>query len=180
MSSKPILLLLGAGANIGAAITKHFSSAGYSIALASRSTVPGATTAGHLGIRADLSDPSSIPSIFSQVLAHFGAAPSCVVYNAANVTPPPDAADPLSLPTEALEKDLRIMTVTPFAAAREAVKGFEALGTGAGKKSFIYTGNILNQTVMPVPALMTLGVGKSAAAYWIGVVGMALEGKGFK
>jgi hypothetical protein len=52
-----------------------------------------------------------------------------------------------------------------YAAVKEALAGFEKLPVSLGgdnKKTFLYTGNILNTG--PMPALLTLGVGKVASA----------------
>jgi NAD(P)-dependent dehydrogenase (short-subunit alcohol dehydrogenase family) len=179
MSSKPVLLILGAGANVGKALSARFSAAGYSVALAARSIADGPTSDGHLGIQVDLSDPSSIPSVFATVKKALGSSPSTIIYNAASASPPPKADNIFSLPLEALEKDLNVMNVSPFAAAREAVAGFDTLPKDT-KKAFIYTGNCLNRTILPVPSLVALGVGKSAAAYWVGLASGSFAAKGYK
>jgi NAD(P)-dependent dehydrogenase (short-subunit alcohol dehydrogenase family) len=179
MSSKPILLVLGAGSNVGKALATKFSGAGYTVALAARSATNGTSSDGHLSIKADLSEPNAIPSIFAKVKESLGASPSTVIYNAAALTPPPNAENIFSLPEDALEKDLKLMNTNAFAAAREAVAGFEALPAET-KKAFIYTGNCLNNKILPVPALVTLGVGKSAAAYWIGLASATFASKGYK
>ncbi|KAF2416132.1 NAD(P)-binding protein [Tothia fuscella] len=177
MSARPVLLVLGAGANIGKAIASKFSSAGYKVALAARSIPDGTTPEGHFGIKVDLNDPSSISSVFAKVKSELGT-PNTIIYNAANVSPPPDAENLFSLPLETLERDVNIMSTSAFAAAKEAVKGFETLPKDT-RKTFIYTGNILNVKILPVPALVTLGVGKSAAAYWIGLASTSFKKKGY-
>jgi NAD(P)-dependent dehydrogenase (short-subunit alcohol dehydrogenase family) len=177
--TKPILLILGAGSNVGKAISKKFSTAGFSIALAARSVSNGPTPEGHFGIKVDLSEPNSISSVFAKVKEALGASPSTVIYNAAAVATPPDADNFFSLPLETLEKDLKVMNTSAFAAAKEAVDGFETLPKET-LKSFIYTGNALNRTILPVPGLVSLGVGKSAAAYWVGLASSTFAGKGYK
>jgi len=179
MSTKPVVLVLGAGSNVGKALSSKFSKAGYSVALAARSFANGETPDGHLGIKVDLSDPKSIPSVFAKVKETLGAAPATVIYNAANVSAPPDADNLFSLPLDTLQRDTNIMIITAFAAAKEAVAGFDTLPKEQ-TKAFIYTGNILNTTVMPVPALVTLGVGKAGAAYWVGLASGAFANKGYK
>lgn len=177
--SKPIILVLGAGPNIGKAISIKFHAAGYAIALASRSIPDGPTPEGHFGIKVDLSSPNSIPSVFAKVKQALGSAPNTVVYNAANVSPPPDPGNMFSLPVETMQKDIDIINTSAFAAAKEAVKGFEELPKDM-KKIFFYTGNSQNTLVLPMPALVTLGVGKAAAAYWIGAASMNHKEKGYK
>ena len=81
MSSSPIVLILGAGANIGQGVARAFASKGYKIALVSRNPKDfqsGAQEQVHIG--GDLSDPSSIPGIFTKVKSALGI-PSVVVYN---------------------------------------------------------------------------------------------------
>jgi hypothetical protein len=181
MSAKPVLLVLGAGSNIGKALALKFSSAGYGIALAARSIADGITPEGHLGIKvdlSDLSDPSSIVSDFAKVKSTLGT-PNTIIYNAANVSPPPDPENIFSLPLETLQKDINIMNNSAFSAAKEAVAGFDTLPKEM-KKTFIYTGNILSTKVLPVPSLVTLGIGKSAAAYWVGLASSSFASKGYR
>ncbi len=108
-----------------------------------------------------------------------GGAPGVVVYNAAALTPPPDAKSVFSVPVESLVKDLNINTVGAYVAAQEAIKGFETL-KGGQKGVFIYTGNGLNKIVLPVPAMVTLGAGKSASAYLIGAADALYASKGYR
>ncbi|KAL1607133.1 hypothetical protein SLS59_002837 [Nothophoma quercina] len=132
MSSKPIVLILGSGPRVGAAVAKQFANTGYSVAVASRKAVKGLTAEGYLSVKADLSDPLSLPAIFDAVKAEFHSAPSVVVYNAAALTPP-TADDLFSIPVESLAADLNINTVSAYAAAQEAVKGWKTLATDSKK-----------------------------------------------
>jgi NAD(P)-dependent dehydrogenase (short-subunit alcohol dehydrogenase family) len=76
-----VLLILGGGANIGAAVANKFAKGGYKVAIAARSVVDGLDdSTGFLNIRADLSDPAVVPNIFDKARAKFGP-PSVVVYN---------------------------------------------------------------------------------------------------
>jgi hypothetical protein len=84
-----------------------------------------------------------------------------------------------SMAPETLEKDVKLTTISGFAAAREAVKGFERLGKDV-TRAFIYTGNILNTTIFPTAYVLSLGVGKAGAAYWVGAASKLLEQKGIK
>jgi NAD(P)-dependent dehydrogenase (short-subunit alcohol dehydrogenase family) len=170
MATAPIALIFGAGAKIGAATASRFASAGYRVATVSRSGPETPTVqpdTGALAIRADLSSPSTVPSVFEAVRAAFGAAPRVVIWNAAALTPPPEAGNMFSIDTAALAKDLGVMVTAPFEAAKEAVRAWTAEGEGITGRRFIYTGNYLNRVVKPTPFMTTLGTGKSGAAYWI-------------
>ncbi|KAK2065565.1 hypothetical protein LY76DRAFT_679228 [Colletotrichum caudatum] len=121
----PVVLILGAGKNIGAGVAAHFSAAGYSVALVARGfPAPSPSTdpeTGHFRIRADLADPAQVRDAFAQAGRHFGGAPPrVVVYNAATLTPPPDAGNLFSLPVERVEADLRLMNSGAWVAAGEA------------------------------------------------------------
>ncbi len=67
----PVILLLGAGPNIGHGIGKKFASQGYKVAAASRS---GGDVAGTdwLGVKADFTQPSSVKSVFDKVKSELG------------------------------------------------------------------------------------------------------------
>jgi len=170
MASKPVALVLGAGPNLGASIVTSLTKLGYRIATASRNGTGAIDpSTGTLSLRADFATPSSIPPLFSEIKQNFSTSPSVVIYNAANLTPPPDSSNPLSIPTSDFEKDLNINTVSAYVAAQETIRGWEELGKEGGKKTFVFTGNLLNQKVMPVPVFVTLGVGKSASAHWVGL-----------
>ena len=54
--------------------------------------------------------------------------------------------DPLSAPIENIQKDLAVNTISAYASAQEAVKGFEKLPSDA-KKTFIFAGNAGNTCV---------------------------------
>lgn len=178
--SKSIVLILGAGGNIGASLTSKFAAGGYSIALASRSRNDGTTPEGHLSIKIDLSDPLSLPSAFEKTIRTFGV-PNIVIYNAAMMRVPPNPKNMFSLRVEDMASDVNLMTVSAYAAAQEAVKGWEGLSKDEGaKKVFIYTGNMLNKTIMASPYVLTLGVGKAGAAYWIGSASALYADKGYK
>lgn len=84
MTSKPIILILGAGPNIGTHVSKGFASRGYRVALASRSS---SNFGGDqdLHIPVDLSNPENVPGVFGAVESKFGAPPSVVVYNCESI-----------------------------------------------------------------------------------------------
>lgn len=178
MTTKPVVLILGAGARIGASVAKSFSSNGYNVAIASRSGGKGAEGA-YLSLIADFTVPDSVPGLFNTVKAEFKTAPSVVVYNAAALTNPPEKDAIFSVSSTSVISDLNVNVVSAYVAAQEAVKGFEILPQGT-KKTFIYTGNILNLSIIPVPLMMDLGMGKSASAYWIGLADVLYSAKGIR
>jgi short-subunit dehydrogenase len=79
-TTTPILLLLGAGPRIGKSVATAFASKGYKIALVARSLREEESTPNQLLIKADLSDPTSMPSIFSKVKEVLGL-PTVIIYN---------------------------------------------------------------------------------------------------
>lgn len=179
-SQTKILLVLGAGKNIGHGVTEKFRSAGYRVALVSRSAKDGETTPeGDLTLRADLSDPSSVPHVFAAVRKTLGGPPNVVLYNAAALTPPSDPQNPFTIPLEKFEQDLAVLNTSAYIAAGEAVAGFEEAKADV-PKAFIYTGNLLAGATAPLPILVGLGTGKSAASYWIGSASGFYKEKGYK
>lgn len=97
MSHQPILLILGAGPNIGHHVAAAFASRGYRIALASRTNKSPPPNTDHIHIPVDLSKPETVPQVFETVKEKFGAAPGVVVYNGPS---PPSLflSPPLNLP----------------------------------------------------------------------------------
>lgn len=182
MSTKPTVLLLGAGPRNGAAIVEAFSKNGYNIATVSRKGTNTINEQGHLSLQADFAnpDPRIIAALFDGVEDKFHAPPRVVVYNAASLTPPSDQDSALSIPQLRVINDLNVNVVTPFIVAQEAVKRWDA-GPKAGKKPlFIYTGNAMNTQIVPVPLMLNLGVGKAASAYWIGMADTTYAAKGYR
>ena len=175
MAAQKIALILGAGPRIGVSVAERFAKDGYKVAVASRS---GKEAGSFLSLKADFTKPESVRPLFESVKSEFGAFPSVVVYNAAALTPPPKETM-FSISAESFDADLKINTVSSYVAAQEAVKGWESLPKET-KKSFIYTGNILNTVVLPVAAMTTLGVGKAASAYWIGTADQVYSQQGYR
>ena len=178
MAGKPVALILGSGPRVGAAVAKQFATTGYSVAIASRKATEGKSAEGYLSVKADLSNPSSIPEIFDTVKTEFKNAPSVVVYNAAAFTMPV-GDDLFSISAESLTTDLNINTGSVYVAAQEAIQGWQTLATDA-KKVFIYTGNKHNTAISPLLLTMTLGVGKSASAYLIGTADTVYSKLGYR
>lgn len=176
-SPKGIALILGAGSNVGQAVAKTFFEAGYKIASVSRSAKDSPSDR-QIHIAADLTKPDSIPGIFATVRQKLGADPNIVIYNAAALTPPADPTNIFTVDVDALESDLRLMNSSAYVAAREAVAGFDKLDK-ALPKAYIYTGNWLNVVALTLPSYVTLGIGKSAASYWISAASSIYKDKGY-
>lgn len=76
----PVILILGAGPNIGQAVARTFASKGYKVALASRSLVESDSTDNQLNIASDFAKSDDVVNAFKKVNQVFGI-PSVVVYN---------------------------------------------------------------------------------------------------
>ncbi|KAH9909145.1 hypothetical protein F4778DRAFT_715507 [Xylariomycetidae sp. FL2044] len=179
MSPKPAALILGAGPRVGASVAEKFAGRGYNVAIVSRTGKGVEADKGFLSLTADFAKPDSIPALFDAVKSEFGTAPSVIVYNAAALTPPPVQDSVLSVPAESVVSDLNVNTVSPYVAAQQAVRAWETLPKET-KKVFIYTGNFLNTTIIPVPVFLNLGLGKSASAFWVGMADALYKARGYR
>jgi NAD(P)-dependent dehydrogenase (short-subunit alcohol dehydrogenase family) len=179
MTANPVILILGAGPRVGASVAEKFFSNGYQVAIASRNGTGTKTVNGFLSLKADFTNPTSIPALFDAVTTEFHSAPSVVVYNAAALTNPPEKDSVLSISAESVQADLNVNTVSAYLAAQQAVKGWEKLPKEM-KKTFIYTGNIMNVSIVPMPLTLDLGMGKAASAFWIGVADVTYSAQGFR
>ncbi|KAG7407281.1 Short-chain dehydrogenase/reductase-like protein YusS [Fusarium oxysporum f. sp. rapae] len=171
----PIVLILGSGPNIGQSVARKFASEGYKVAIASRSQKEADSTDKQLNIKTDLTKPLEVADAFSKVKATFGT-PSIVVYNASAAAFPP-ADDPLSVSYTDFSNNTAINIHSAFIAAQQAVAGFAQLPDTAAR-TFIYTGNILNVTILP--KFLDAGVGKSGAAHMMWAAADAYKNKGYK
>uniref|UniRef100_A0A093X9K7 3-oxoacyl-[acyl-carrier-protein] reductase FabG n=1 Tax=Talaromyces marneffei PM1 TaxID=1077442 RepID=A0A093X9K7_TALMA len=159
--SSPIALVLGAGANIGQAVGRKFTANGYKVALASRTasdTSNQETKDGLFHFRVDLSNPTNVKTLFEQVQNSLGV-PSVVIYNASHTV---RGETPFSITPEAFQETLNVITTSAFAAAQEAVRGFETLPKSS-PKSFLFTGNALDEII--IQGMAPAGAGKSATAH---------------
>ncbi|CAG9945075.1 unnamed protein product [Clonostachys rosea f. rosea IK726] len=177
--ASPIALILGSGPRVGSSIAKSLAAKGYQIVVTSRHGTGAKTPEGYLSLKADFSKPDSIPSVFDAIKSQLNTSPSVVVYNAAAATTPPKQDSVLSLPLDNFNADLNVNTVSAYVAAQQAVLGWETLPADT-KKSFIYTGNILNVSILPVPFVLTLGTGKAASAFWLGLSDATYAPKSFR
>ncbi|KIX99398.1 uncharacterized protein Z520_04974 [Fonsecaea multimorphosa CBS 102226] len=179
MTSTSVAFILGYGPRVGAAVARKLASNGYHVAVASRGGSNSKTSDGFLSLKADFTSPDSIPALFRSVKDEFHAAPAVIVYNASTYTPPPVEGSVFSTPLETVVSDMNVNTLSAYVAAQQAVDGWTTLPAET-KKTFIYTGNIMNVRVLPWPTMMTPGMGKSAAAYWIGLADTLYSAKGFR
>jgi NAD(P)-dependent dehydrogenase (short-subunit alcohol dehydrogenase family) len=179
MAANLVVLILGAGPRVGASVAEKFASNGYKVAVASRSGSGTKTAKGLLSLEADFTNPNSIPALFDAVKTEFHTSPSVIIYNAAALTNPPEKDSVLSVSAESVALDLNVNTISPYVAAQQAVRGWETLPKET-KKTFIYTGNGLNTTIVPVPLFLDLGMGKSASAFWIGLADTTYSARGFR
>lgn len=78
--TSPVILILGAGPNIGQAVARIFASKGYKVALAARSLKDADSTDNQLNITCDFANSDDVVNAFKKVNKVFGI-PSVVVYN---------------------------------------------------------------------------------------------------
>ncbi|KAH6656422.1 hypothetical protein BKA67DRAFT_155054 [Truncatella angustata] len=163
------VLIIGAGPNIGLATAKAFASAGYKVALASRSKI----TDAYKHFPFDAAKPDTVHQLFEGVRKEVGD-PKVVIYNAAAWTQTPPET-PFALSLDEYRKSSDVNTTSVFVAAKEAVDGFARTGPGS---TFIFTGNLLN--VRPGPRSVAFGIGKAGSANLIKAASTSFDGKGYK
>lgn len=78
-----------------------------------------------------------------------------------------------------MQKAYNTNTLSAFAAAREAVTGFETLPDSV-PKMFIYVGNQQNVHAFPSSGFMGLGTGKSASAHWLWAASQYFAPQGYR
>ncbi|KXG48108.1 uncharacterized protein PGRI_019780 [Penicillium griseofulvum] len=169
-AKSPIILILGAGPNIGQSVAQKFASKGYKVALAARSLEESNSTEEQLIIPSDLSKTDDIVGAFAKVKKVFGI-PSVVRCDLHT----PD--DPFAITLADLSRDTTINVHSAFVAAQQAVLGFSLLSTSAAK-TFIYTRNFLNVGI--IPKFLSQGIGKSGAAHMVWAASDAYKDRGYK
>lgn len=184
MAASKTALIFGSGSGVGAASVKAFLGAGYHVAIVSRSSPASSTPtpSNVLPIQADLSNPAAIPGIYERVATAGWTFPSLIVWNAASITRPvgDDPNNPLEVPLEGFDADLNLMVRSPYVAAREAVREWKKAG-GNRKGTFVMTGNCLPKKILPkLPTLVTGGVGKAGANYWVGLSDAVFREQGIR
>ena len=75
-----------------------------------------------------------------------------------------------------MEKSLAVNIQGAYVAAQEAIKGWKQSASHSG--TYIYTGNILNNTTLPF--VLSLGVGKAGAASFIEAAAMSYKDTNYK
>ncbi|OAA75992.1 NAD(P)-binding domain protein [Akanthomyces lecanii RCEF 1005] len=174
-STSPVVLILGAGPNIGKALARTFAAGGYKVALAARSLKETDSTDTQLNITSDFSKTDDVVNAFAKVKKAFGI-PSVVIYNcSANTFTSAD--DPLAIPLADFRAERTINIDSAFVAAQQAVLGFEQLPSSAAR-TFIYTGNVTNVAILP--KMLSSGVGKSGAAHMIWAASAGYKDRGYK
>ncbi|KAJ6121137.1 hypothetical protein N7523_005417 [Penicillium sp. IBT 18751x] len=126
-----VLLILGAGSDVGASVARTFAAKGYKVALASWAAMEEDSSQNQLHTACDLSGPTSAPSIFANCC--------CTQSRLSGSTFNAFAEFKLAL---------NINTISIYAAAQVAAKGFAELPIEASR-TFIYTGSMLNTIVFP-------------------------------
>jgi NAD(P)-dependent dehydrogenase (short-subunit alcohol dehydrogenase family) len=81
--SKPIVLILGSGANVGRSVAHKFAADGYLVAISARSLENGISPESYITIKADYSHRDAIPTVFDTLKAIAGI-PNVVIYNGKN------------------------------------------------------------------------------------------------
>ncbi|QPC76860.1 hypothetical protein HYE68_007612 [Fusarium pseudograminearum] len=173
--ASPVVLIIGAGSNVGVSVAKAFLAKGHKVALASRSQNPETSTETELHIPTECSDPSSVVNAFAKTKSEFGI-PTVVVYNT-SASQFNDADDIFQVPLETFQSHTVVNIVSVYAAAQEAVKGWADL-PASSKPTFILTGNCANVT--PLQIIMTLSVGKTASAHLIEIASKSYKSKGYR
>ncbi|KAF2166432.1 hypothetical protein M409DRAFT_23074 [Zasmidium cellare ATCC 36951] len=177
MSASDTALILGAGPRVGSSVAKKFASEGYAVVIASRSVQDGSTSPeGYLQVKVDLDQPRSVRHAFESVMEHFQAPPNVVVFNGAHrLLNPPD--DPFSTSLESFHACSKVGFESQYVAAQEAVKGFKTLPESV-PKTFIFTGNALNQ--VPIPQVFPFALSKRLSATVIEYGANAYGSKGYR
>ncbi|KZV80448.1 NAD(P)-binding protein [Exidia glandulosa HHB12029] len=170
-----VAFIIGAGSNVGTGIAKHLSAQGYTVVVGSRSGTK-VDGAGH-AVKVDVTKPETVKTAFAEVEKVAGAPPNVVIYNAAGFTPPP--SDAASVALDAYARDVSVGTTGLYAAVQEAVAAFRKAPKQA-PKAFIFTGNVIPFIPAAVPMLLTLGVGKVAAAWQIQLFSNAFKDENFR
>ncbi|KAL2072623.1 hypothetical protein VTL71DRAFT_11966 [Oculimacula yallundae] len=148
------ILILGAGPNAGLHITKYFSEKSHKTVAVARNLSADINKIVDLVIKSDFSNPSNIKAILDEVKEKVGI-PNVVVYNA-YANPMAATGDPFTIPLDDFIAGLNTNMVSPYAAMSEAITGVKRLPREI-LKTFIYTGNLCMQLVMPVAMNLSLG-----------------------
>jgi hypothetical protein len=94
--------------------------------------------------------------------------------SAGSLTP---ADDPFAVTLEDFSRVTTVNIHSAFVAAQQAVAGFAQLSDSSAR-TFFYTGNALNEMILP--RFMVQGVGKSGAAHMVSAAAAAYAARGYK
>lgn len=155
MASKPICLIVGAGAGNGAAIARRFGKGGYSVVVAARRESEMLRLAAMLDTEGIVARPAVIdatnPVAVAKSIASLGPV-DVLVYNAAGVT----MATPTALSADQLLADLNVSVVSALTAAQAAAPAMSTANGG----TILFTGG--GFALRPIAAMASLGIGKAA------------------
>lgn len=84
-TAAPIVLILGAGSNIGQNVARVFAGNGYRVATTSRKAQSDDGSSSKMHVQVDLNDPNSVKDVFKAVKDQWGH-PSVVVYNGKDIS----------------------------------------------------------------------------------------------
>jgi hypothetical protein len=102
-----------------------------------------------------------------------------VAYSSLTAEEMSGASDVLVRTLDGLLQDFNVNTISAYAAAQEAVKGFAKLPAEL-HKTFIFTGNKSNAVVSPVPGILGFGMTKGASWYMIQTLVAAFKDAGYR
>ncbi|KAK8086890.1 hypothetical protein PG994_001864, partial [Apiospora phragmitis] len=166
------VLIIGAGPGISVSAARAFQNAGYNVAIASRTRHEKADSSRRHFVF-DAVKPGTVRALFAEVTAALGP-PKVIIYNAAHhIATEPE--EPFGLDLDQAQELMTVNAISTYAAAHEAVKGFEKTGPGS---TFIMTGNKLKTVALP--GVLCFGMGKSAAAHMIQNASNSYKNKGYK
>ncbi|SFB59047.1 short chain dehydrogenase [Cohnella sp. OV330] len=156
--SKPLLVVVGAGAGVSASVAKKFGSEGFKIALIARRTASLAALAEELtgqgieafAVEADATVPAAVEEAFARIRASFGE-PSALLYNAAAIT----RSTVSSLDEQQLIDDFKVNVVGALTSVKQVVPSFVERKQG----TILVTGGGL--AISPNPAYASLSIGKA-------------------
>ncbi|MFD2329237.1 SDR family NAD(P)-dependent oxidoreductase [Cohnella sp. GCM10020058] len=156
--SKPLLVVVGAGAGVSASVARKFGSEGFKVALIARRKASLEALAEELTgqgidtfpVEADASVPASVEEAFGRIRASFGE-PSALLYNAAAIT----RSAVSNLDEQQLIDDFKVNVVGALTSVKQVVPSFVARKHG----TILITGGGL--ALSPNPAYASLSIGKA-------------------
>ncbi|MFM9974739.1 MAG: SDR family NAD(P)-dependent oxidoreductase [Beijerinckiaceae bacterium] len=155
MATKPLCLIIGAGAGVGMANARKFGANGYALVLAARRKSEMERLCGELqaeGIEASAQViDAGKPEDVATAAASLGAV-DVMIYNAAGVS----MATPMALTPDQLVADLNVSVISALAAAQAVAPAM----IKAGRGSILLTGG--GFALRPMAAMASLGIGKAA------------------